>query len=497
MVPPSSSSSNVKTLPPPSLTDAGVPLFNPNVDFERVRTKSPDTPQRGVDKDVLTLSTPGGQGAEAVDASALLFGVASNYDRLMYGDQALMHDWSRWLTDGRGKSNGAGLVVVLQMAPSAKQVSTIRDELQRLGIDAAVASAADRPDETAYQQVVTRLLRGRFHGLRGLQRQQARKYFGIIEEDVFFPSMARLLEKLAPFSPDKEYYIGAPSEQSDWEVDNGTALTYGGGAVFTTAPLLDKVGAECLQEPASAGGTGSSQVFDVLLHDCIAKHIGASMHVLPSLYNPVAPPPPTADVGGYGSGMRPLTLHHYRNWHRFEAGKGHRVTSACGEACFLQRFLFADGWVLVNGYTLTHYPQGVEAVPVYPSAAADPAVAAAAEEARKKAAADAPRLDDRLVIEEAAALDLAMPPRDAKTLTSPGRTKKTWRLLDSRTRDNGDVWQAYVNRKGGDNSFSEIDDRLASDIRHSDEEKSDVDSVILLIWEAPAAPARTKAKALA
>ncbi|KAK0701752.1 hypothetical protein B0T26DRAFT_659997 [Lasiosphaeria miniovina] len=471
MVPPSSSSSNVKTLPPPSLTEAGVPLFNPNVDFERVRTKSPDTPRRGVDKAVLTLSTPGGQGAEAVDVSALLFGVASNYDRLMYGDQALMHDWARWLTDGRGKSNGAGLVVVLQMAPSAKQVSTIRDELQRLGIDAAVASAADRPDETAYQQVVTRLLRGRFRGLRDLQRQQ---YFGIIEEDVFFPSMARLLEKLAPFSPDKEYYIGLPSEQSDWVVYNGTALTYGGGAVFTTAPLLDKVGAECLQEPASTGGAGSSQVFDVLLHDCIAKHIGASMHVLPSLYNPVAPPPPTADVGGYGSGMRPLTLHHYRNWHRFEAGKGHRVTSACGEACFLQRFLFADGWVLVNGYTLTHYPEGVEA-----------------------AAADAPRLDDRLVIEEAAALDLATPPRDAKTLTSPGRTKKTWRLLDSRTRDNGDVWQAYVNRKGDDNSGSEIDDRLASDIRHSDEERSDVDSVILLIWDAPVAPARTKAKALA
>ncbi|KAK0715040.1 hypothetical protein B0H67DRAFT_579839 [Lasiosphaeris hirsuta] len=241
-----------------------------------------------------------------------------------------------------------------------------------------------------------------------------------------------------------------------------------------TAGMVDMVGQLlCLQEPngrSPPGGKG----WDARLFECVVeKTQDVDLRVLPGLYNPEGVDEDMSLYGsykvfssqtGYGSGVQPLALHHYRDYHRLEAGKGHIVASLCGEDCFLQRFLFKDGWVLVNGYTLTQYLQGARAVPL----------------ARKKHGnSKLVALGERLVIDKG---DIAG--QDEKTVAWKGH-KKTWRLFDSVARENGEVWQAYINRKGGDNSVSgDISERLPGNVVHgSDEEKADVDSVVIIIWE--------------
>ncbi len=75
-------------------------------------------------------------------------------------------------------------------------------------------------------------------------------------------------------------------------------------------------------------------------------------------------------------------------------------------------------------------------------------------------------------------------PDDLSVVAWRGR-KKTWKLLDAAVAPNGEVWQAYANRRSaGGLAEGEYDDRQSGDLVHDDvEEKSDVDSIILLIWE--------------
>ncbi|KAK3390234.1 hypothetical protein B0H63DRAFT_519466 [Podospora didyma] len=462
-----------------SLVEAKTTLVAPR-DFVRVRVHDATSFSASSERDVLALPMNGKKSSTPaeVDASALMFGVATSYSRLDYTGHPIMHDWARWLTNGKGKSNGAGLVVALQEATET-EVATIAAALKKLGIDATVVATPAGAKESPYAQVVTQLLRSRF---RKLQQQKGdetsadekkgaeKKYFALVDDDVFFPSMSRLLEKLAKFSPAKEHYISMPSERADWVVESGKTITYGGGAVFHTPPMLDKVGQLlCLQETRQEG----RRSWDNLLFDCVMKHTNATVQVVPSLWNPAtASPDEETDGAGYGGGSQPLTLHHYRNWHRFEAGKGHLIASSCGDECFLQRFLFTDNWVLVNGYTLTHYQEGVEVISMQDSGRQ--------REQNPDTKGKRPKtvLGGRLAIDKDASHD----PHSVKAIAGQGG-KKTWRLLDAMVRDNGEVWQAYANRKGGGNSVAEIDDRLPSDITHNDEESSDVDSVIVLIWK--------------
>ncbi|KAK1752160.1 hypothetical protein QBC47DRAFT_389905 [Echria macrotheca] len=481
----------------PSLveTDEGFLEADPPLGFVRARLDYDDD-DVGVSlnvRDDAILSIPLGPGPKSatpaqVDASALLVAVSTTYARLMYADRAVMHDWARWLTDGRGVSNGAGLVVSLHGA-TERQVVAVRDMLRRLGIDADVSAASETAGDAGgrYAQLIQSMMRRRI----GEGPHGGRKYFGLVDDDVFFPCVGKLLDTLkARFDPDKTFYIGVPSERSDWLVDEspgeeddigGTRrmLTYGGAAVFMTPGMLDMAGQLlCLQYTRTSGQPGEEgKAWDMLLYECIARHApDVRLHVLPGLYNPshrshTHTHQITSMGGGYGTGALPLAMHRYRNYHRFEAGKGHLVTSTCGEACFLRRFLFPDGWLLVNGYTLTEYPGGVEAV-------RDPKLLVTQHQQNRDGTQNPPVVGERLVVVSTEEEDEPVP------IMWKGR-KKTFRLLDAKVRPNGEVWQAYVNRRGGDNAVSgDFDDRSPGDLVHSDdEERSDVDSVVLLIWE--------------
>ena len=421
-----------------------------------------------------------------VDASALLFGISTSYSRLTYANNSLIKDWERWLTDGKGSSNGASLVLTLHNS-NKDEVAHISRALEVLGIDAVVRqSAADGDAASRYVELL--------HLLRSQKEAtaegggNAKSYFALADDDVFFPSLSKLLRKLSRFPPAEEHYIGAPSERSDWVVENNQTLTGGGGAVFLTLPMAEKLAAlPCLQQRSGKKGETSwrrSGQWDFALYDCATTFTSPQsspavrLRVLPSYYDPSSEDDqdPSGDgtassYEGYGGGIQPLTLHHYKNWHRFEAGRGHTVASVCGEDCFLQRFLFADGWVLVNGYAISQYPDGVDALP-----AARRKAKLVVQDSSDEAETHGPAVSDSIVIDKP---DL---PGDPKVIAWRGR-KRTWRLLDARVLENGEVWQAYIKKKEGGNWPGDVQDRLPDDPVHSEEEKSDLDSVILLIWE--------------
>ncbi|OTA57765.1 glycosyltransferase family 31 protein [Hypoxylon sp. EC38] len=441
---------------------------------------------------------------DKIDASALLFGISTSYDRLTYGNSSLIHDWARWLTNGKGTSNGASLVLTLHRATSSK-INHISSKLNEVGIDAVVLLADSTQDSTARYLDLVHLLARHKDELQASGREK--KFLALVDDDVFFPSLGKLLSRLNKYYDARKrlLYLGMPSERADWTVENNVTLTYGGGAVFLTAPMIDSVSRlPCVNTSArdsspspspSPSRTRTGQ-WDEALYTCITTSQPSSssrsssrssadskLHILPSLYIP--PDDLSGLRTGYESGVQPLTLHHYKHRHRFEAGNAHLVASACGESCFLQRFFFRDdGWVVVNGYSVAQYPDGVDVVSVTSSSLRK------SERNRGDGKGgggggggddDKVRVDEHLVFDKEDAPERRL---DDRKVVSWAGTKRTWRLLDSRMGSDGAVWQAYVKRKGSPITYGDEEDRLPEDdMVHTQDGPSDVDSIIVLVWE--------------
>ncbi|KAK8127451.1 hypothetical protein PG984_008559 [Apiospora sp. TS-2023a] len=488
-----------------------------------------------IEPSALQLPLPGPpELPDQVDASALLFGIVTTYSRLVASNASLLHDWSRWLTDGRGRSNGAGLLLVLHHA-STSEMGHVSSKLQELGIDATVRSSSvaagagaaavggSSPDSDStwgYLELVGRLVlqaRNIFKEPEGSKRKE-RKYLGLVDDDIFFPSMHRLLARLAELDPAESVYVGLPSEQADWmttEVGNVT-MTYGGGAVFLTRAMADAVSKmPCARQPqkpeqkavingappepqtAAEEAAAMTGQWDERLYRCITAHHSSRLRVMPSLYMPDE----DAGDGGYNSGLRPLTLHHYRQRHqRFAPSQAHLIASLTGEASFLQRFLFrGDGWVLINGHSIAEYPDGVDVVPLSRvSGQKKPPPVLATQQPHEtiytdkgnmrdngngKGVADV-RLASRITIDSDAAQKQER--KDQRVVSWTG-VKRVWRHLDSMiVRDEAgtvkEVWQAYVKPAG---ETPEYNDNMLdpSDTVHRQDGVSDLNSVIVLVWE--------------
>ncbi|KAI0838941.1 glycosyltransferase family 31 protein [Hypoxylon sp. FL0890] len=447
-------------------------------DFQRVRVDDEQLDlhaEKTIPISVTKSATP-----DQVDASALLFGVSTSYDRLTYGNSSLIRDWARWLTNGNGASNGASLVLTLHRA-TTREINHISSTLHEKGIDAVVLPTDDTQGSTARYLDLIQLLNSRKGELQGEGREK--KFLGLVDDDIFFPSMGKLLSRLSKYDVRKKLYLGLPSERSDWIVENNVTLTYGGGAVFFTPPMITAISQlPCLNSTTQPLSPSSSESrtgqWDEALYTCITSHPGSSshsdtkLHIIPSLYTP------SDDLfslrTGYESGVQPLTLHHYKHRHRFDPGKAHLVSSLCGESCFLQRFFFReDGWVLVNGHSVAEYPDGVDVLSVTGSTLR--------ESGGRNKNKNKVRVDEHLIFDKEDSPERRM--EDRKVISWAG-TKRTWRLLDARIGANGEVWQAYVKRKGSPVTYGDEDDRLPEDDTvHTQDGPSDVDSVIVLIWE--------------
>ena len=288
-----------------------------------------------------------------VDASALIFAASTTYQRFTNGETNPVEEWKRWLTDGQGHSNGAGLVLQLFDA-SDEEIESTSELLVQTGINATVVKANNKLDMAGrYVALVERLYN---HPTR-----DTRKYFVLVDDDTFFPALAELQRVLKKYNPAKPYYIGTFTERAEWFMRDHAAFGFGGGGIFLTAPMAKRVvEAPCL-EGKKEGDVWKYDLDadqgDRLLYNCIAKYTDIRLTYLPRLHQVDQ----FGDLSGfYENGDQPLSLHHFKSWHHFNVAKMHVVADACGEDCVLQRFQFKDNFIISNGYSVAEYPQGID-----------------------------------------------------------------------------------------------------------------------------------------
>ncbi|KZL86205.1 hypothetical protein CI238_03685 [Colletotrichum incanum] len=390
---------------------------------------------------------------DAVDASNLLFGISTSYNRLTYDNNALIKDWQRWLTNGRGSSNGATIVVTLHQATS-QEAWEVYEKMHEAGIDATVIPLDRNLDKTSRYMDMTTILLDVNEALA--EQGHPKHYFGLIDDDVFFPTPGQLISKLSKFDTSSPYYIGLPSERPDWSVENDTAVTHGGSAIFFT-PSAALIISHLPCRP-NEGFTGNHTRWDEILYDCVKDHTDLPFHILPSFYSPTDALY-NIQAATYDLGISPLTLRHYRSRHGLNPSQAHLVTSICGEACFLQRFNLGDNWVLVNGYSITHYCSGFDVVPM----ASDANLLGAMQYGQE---AEMP-LGEGIVLHETS---------EKKEVVTWSGTRNVWQFLDVVVGERGEVWQAYVKRRG-QSGF------MDGEVDGEDGDGDHLDSVIVLVWE--------------
>ncbi|KAK4178185.1 putative glycosyltransferase [Triangularia setosa] len=403
---------------------------------------------------------------EKGDPAEVLFGVASTYERVSRDDFEIVRDWAGFLTNhsaGRERkekrrSNGAGLLLALNKATEA-QVIEVKARLWQAGIDGTVFAVEERTGKDSdrykggvYAQLFQRLLMSRF-GKGEVGAGKARRWFAVVDERVFIPDLRKLVWEMdTRFEERGEWLMGLPTEQKDWKEDeDGKQLTYGGGAVMMSPSVLDTVGQlMCFQAGGKGGGDEATidSNWGEALYKCLEQERYIKMQVLVGGGGYL----PAQNSQGQETSGRPLVMH--SDGESFSSpGKGHLISNICGEECYLQRFLFADSWALINGHSITAYPRRIEIQ----------------TSSKKMTQQKGPlnkgggsKVAEKVVVHSVSVGE------EQKIVWRGGKTK-TWRLIDAEVRDDGkEVWQAYVNGRG---------------IGSKEEEKSDVDSVIVLVWE--------------
>ncbi len=618
-------------------------------------------PARGLRTNTTAARTAPRQTVRApVDASALLIGISTTYARLSSDNFSRIDDWARWLTDGHGTSNGAFLFLSLHR-PRGSEVATIERLLKAHGIafhlwpDGGTSETDTKPvvsesPVARYAKLLRWLDEFAFwhfgqpaqaaSGAKGAAKLPPPKtMYALVEDDVFFPNMPRLLAKLREHRGildreeaqvqdakknkdgkgsssstsqaqaeaqaaddflrfDHNLWLGFPSDPwFDWIYHNGSTLTaadlplplnvnsistsnfineainmttfhassvsvpmsFGGGAVFIAPHLANRISALPCMDFSTTGridavlrdtlepfekNTKREMRWDEYLYRCTVQHIpGPSaghrngklafpipLRIIPSFYDPhdviiygtpdesallnPAFTPVVARMQRFEGGAQPLVMHHHRTWHGFDATGAHRVVDRCGDDCFLQRFVFRDNWVLVNGYSLTHYPSNLWQYPLERHEAFDnPIFATDWSHNRMKS----PMLDVRLdhfqkrravYMTQQMVLEHAARPDKAESQMWRGK-RETYRLLDTRVAADGStVMQAYVRRgrswasrpngrKGGDRRSVQamlqhmpipsvvLDGGLggSADDMATEASPPDEDEVVVLLWE--------------
>jgi hypothetical protein len=374
---------------------------------------------------------------DQIDASSLLFGASTTFERFTGERTSPVKEWKRWLTDGHGHSNGAGLILAL-FNTSDTEIAHVTEELRGVGINATVVASdmtLDMPGR--YVSLVSMLYN---HPSR-----DSRKFFSLIDDDTFFPCLSALMGKLSKYDPDKPYYIGTFTERVDWMLGNRAPMAYGGGGIFITAPVARQITTlPCLARDETGEYVLNADQGDRLLYNCLRNYTEIRLTYMPLLHQLDQ----FGDSSGfYESGQQPLSLHHYKTWHQFRPEKMHVVSDACGEDCVLQRFQFKDNFILSNGYSVAHYPKGIDFDPLI------------MEETMESAEGD---MKDVALSYTFGGL--------RKNLAKTGR-KLSWELLDARREGDGQVRQIYIKRRG--------DGRWVEEGQESPER----DSIIVLVWK--------------
>ncbi|KAG9239742.1 hypothetical protein BJ875DRAFT_501177 [Amylocarpus encephaloides] len=139
-------------------------------------------------------------------------------------------------------------------------------------------------------------------------------------------------------------------------------LPFGGGGIFISLPLAarltqPRVWQACMELPNDQG--------DQIVDQCLKKHSQTRTTFDPYLHQMDFRGDENVAAGYYESGRQMLSVHHWRHWYPLDMPAVAYVGKACGDEGILMRWLFEHDMVLSNGYSIVHYPKGIDTDTLY------------------------------------------------------------------------------------------------------------------------------------
>ncbi|KAI1381100.1 hypothetical protein F4677DRAFT_402124 [Hypoxylon crocopeplum] len=270
----------------------------------------------------------------------IIFGLATTYKRLRESLMSIAH----WCSDRDLKL----IAIVEDWNDRAEDVSKLQQEYRDNGIQASFVEPLDGSHTTSQSHFMVLTLMATESG-------PETKWFGLLDDDTFFPHLKPLSDALGQLDHTADMYVGALAEDFG-SVKNFGIMAYGGAGAYLSAALAKKLGVPdqaeaCIREtPPNLG--------DIILRDCVYQHSQARLTILPRLYQHDL----IGDMSGFfESGVEPINLHHWKSWYHEPVVEMATAATFCGN-CFLQRWRFTDDTILSNGYSIATYRYGLEKV---------------------------------------------------------------------------------------------------------------------------------------
>lgn len=278
-----------------------------------------------------------------IDASNMVFGLQTQIGRLKDTVQHL----ERWLPD----TNARLYAIVIDtrdgkdVPADEKQMKDLETLMRDKGMDVRVVHPPDPTDSFAqrYFSIVK---------VMSEASDDKTEWMVCIDDDTLFPSMNDLQDMLKDHDITKPLYLGGLSEDW-WAVDHYGMMAFGGAGVFLSTPMVKIIMEhydDCKRHPRTTSG-------DVCLMDCVYRFSPTKLTPISGLHQIDM----HGDLSGfYESGRDMLSLHHWKggsDGFKVDMEKMHYVSDIC-DNCFLQRWQFAHGIVLSNGFSIASYPEG-------------------------------------------------------------------------------------------------------------------------------------------
>ncbi|EGD98409.1 hypothetical protein TESG_05788 [Trichophyton tonsurans CBS 112818] len=275
--------------------------------------------------------------SEVDDTAAILFGLATDVDRLRRLLPSLLFSY------GSSKAN-----MLVLIPEGTKDIDIHETYFRNRGLNLTLKTS---PLEftARYFGLVEAFTEHIENNLPNV------KWVSFVDDDTFFPSLATIGKRLATIDATKRHYIGSLSE-ADIQVKEFGPIAFGGAGVFVSKPLLETM--HTVYQKCQDLGT---QPGDQKVAHCIKKFGNTDLTLWDSLYQ--------MDIRGepdglFESGRRFDSLHHWQSWYNKDVVKMSTIAAVAGRNSVLRRWRFDERitgkgqrtfWVLTNGYSIVKY----------------------------------------------------------------------------------------------------------------------------------------------
>jgi hypothetical protein len=285
----------------------------------------------------------------------IIFGVASEYNRLKDTLPATAH----WLA-----GTGARLIAVVVDADITNpktNLTALEEEYAKSNVEAVFIPPSTTkyiPNHVDENKSTNRPIPVEHHHFMLIRdllgyADQKTQWLSILDDDTFFPSLYPVDQELSKYNHTKPFWLGALSEDFG-HVRIWGLMAFGGAGVFLSRALAQELEPQletCIADAIVNTGDG-------FLRDCIYMKTTTKLTMVPRLFQHDI----LGDVSGfYESGVSPLSLHHWKSWYQEPVIAQAAIADNCGD-CYLQRWRIGNNTLLVNGYSISVYTDGLDGI---------------------------------------------------------------------------------------------------------------------------------------